>query len=223
MGTTQARGSPPTPGHDVVGEAAKAHPLRATWRARLLAPLWDPLSVGPGPTHWFCASCPILWRCGLSCLRISATSAHRQSGKWVGACASHSQRRGKGWGAQKLPAAQSAEEHLWKQCVWGFLGFADTAWGLHFCVPALGAPWRRIWAALACTDADSAGRPKIGGKGRGEAPLSAGKKMSYPVRRGCSEGGGRLLQHTQQEAQDLSDFSIWRQNWGHCELNSKDN
>lgn len=41
--------------------------------------------------------------------------------------------------------------------------------------------------------------------------LSAGKKMSHPVRRGCSEGGGRLLQHTRQEAQDLSDFSIWWQ------------
>lgn len=91
------------------------------------------------------------------------------------------------------------------------MGFADTAWGLHVCVPALSAPWRRIWAALARTDADSAGRPKIGGRGRGEAPLSAGKKMSHPVRRGCSEGGGRLLQHTRQEAQDLSDFSIWRQ------------
>lgn len=29
-------------------------------------------------------------------------------------------RRGKGWGVQKLPAAQSAEKRLWKQCVWGF-------------------------------------------------------------------------------------------------------
>lgn len=32
-------------------------------------------------------------------------------------------RRGKGWGVQKLPAAQSAEKRLWKQCVWGFFGF----------------------------------------------------------------------------------------------------
>lgn len=48
--------------------------------------------------------------------------------------------------------------------------------------------------------------------GRGGALLSAGKKVSHPVRGGCSEREGRLLQHAPQEAQDLSDFPIWRQN-----------
>lgn len=186
-----------------------------------LALLWDPLSVGWDPTHWFCASCPMLWRCGSSCLRVSAMSAHRRSGKWVGACASPSLRRGKGWGAQKLPAAQSAEEHLWKQCIWGFLGFADTAWGLHVCVPALGAPWRRIWAALARTDADSARRPKIGGRGRGEAPVSWKENVAS-----CEEGllGRRRKAAPAHTAGGTGPFRFLHlvANQGHCELNSKD-
>lgn len=66
------------------------------------------------------------------------------------------------------------------QSIRGFLGFGDTAPGLCFCVPALGAPWRRIWAALARTDADGAGRPKMKGAAGG-APLRAGKKMSHHV------------------------------------------
>lgn len=73
------------------------------------------------------------------------------------------------------------------------MGFGDTAPGLCFCVPALGAPWRRIWAALAHTDADSAGRPKMKGLwGGGGSTLSWKENVTS-----CE---GRLLRKRREAA-----------------------
>lgn len=88
-----------------------------------LGPAWawgshGPLPVRPGPSPWFNHLLPCvvaLW--SWPDLTFNTISAHRQSENLFKACASHSQRRGKGWGEQKLPAAQSAEEHLWKHNV----------------------------------------------------------------------------------------------------------
>lgn len=78
-----------------------------------------------------------------------------------------------------------------------FLGLGDTAQGLRFCVPALSAPRRRIWATLARTDADSTGRPKWGRRGRWSSSVSWKENVAS-----CE----RAAQHAQREAQGLSDF-----------------
>lgn len=102
------------------------------------------------------------------------------------------------------------------------MGFGDTAWGLRFCVPALGAPLRRIWVALARTDADSAGRPKMrGARGGAGAPTLSWKEN-------VASCEGRLLGKRRKAAPARTTggsgpfrFPHLEGKLGHCKLKKK--
>lgn len=92
-----------------------------------------------------------------------------------------------------------------------FLGFWRYSPGVSLLRASPPCPFEKDLGSISSRRCGQCWKAKNEG-GRGGAPLSAGKKMSCPVRGGYLEREGRLLQHAPQEVQDLSDFPIWRQN-----------